>query len=88
MIKDTGHTLLYLPLYSHERSTNCLIDALFSVTILYLFGYIAEYIHHKPIALMVFNGTCKRKQFVIWVGGVLIKELHPRQSVINEYFIF
>ena len=40
---------------------------------------IAEYVNHKSIAPMIFNGTCNTKLFETWVEKFLIKELEPGQ---------
>ncbi len=38
---------------------------------------IVGYVNRKPIAPMVFNGSCNTNLFENWVGQFLIKELKP-----------
>lgn len=43
---------------------------------------------NKPIAPMVFNGSCNTKLFESWVEQFLIKELNPGQVVIMDNAAF
>ena len=45
---------------------------------------IAGYVDRKPIAPMVFNGTCNTEIFNNWVEQFLIKELKPGQIVVMD----
>jgi transposase len=49
---------------------------------------IAGYVNNKPIAPMVFTGSCHTKLFETWVEKVLIKELKPGQVVIMDNATF
>lgn len=43
---------------------------------------------NKPIAPMVFNGSCNTKLFESWVEQFLIKELSPGQAVVMDNAAF
>jgi hypothetical protein len=45
---------------------------------------IAGYVDRKPIAPMVFNGTCNSEIFNHWVEQFLIKEMKPGQVVVMD----
>ena len=45
---------------------------------------IAGYVDRKPIAPMVFNGTCNTELFNNWVEQFLIKELESGQIVVMD----
>lgn len=49
---------------------------------------LAGYVNCKPIAPMVFNGSCNTKLFEAWVEQVLIKELKPGQFVVMDNAAF
>jgi len=49
---------------------------------------IAGYVNNKPIAPMVFNGSCNTELFNAWVEQFLIKELKPGQFVIMDNAAF
>ena len=49
---------------------------------------VAGLVNNKPIAPMVFNGTCNTKLFEAWVKEFLIKELKPGQVVIMDNATF
>lgn len=49
---------------------------------------IAGYVNHKPIAPMVFNGSCNTKLFETWAEEFLIKELKPGQFVVMDNAAF
>ena len=45
---------------------------------------IAGYVNHKPIAPMVFNGSCNTQLIEAWVENFLVKELKSNQVVIMD----
>jgi transposase len=49
---------------------------------------IAGLVNNKPIAAMVFNGSCNTELFENWVEKFLIKELKPGQVVIMDNAAF
>lgn len=49
---------------------------------------IAGYINKKPIAPIVFNGSCDTLVFECWVEQFLIKELKPDQIVVMDNAAF
>lgn len=49
---------------------------------------IAGLVNNKPIAPMVFNGSCNTQVFESWVEQFLIKELKPGQVVVMDNATF
>jgi transposase len=49
---------------------------------------IAGYVNRKPIAPMVFNGSCNSELFETWVEEFLIKELQAGQFVVMDNATF
>ena len=49
---------------------------------------IAGYVNKKPIAPMVFNGSCNTALFESWVERFLVEELEPGQVVVMDNAAF